>query len=115
MKSLVGIMQRSWLIIALFALLPACQTTSIGVKVAAPEGVEIPFMKNAATECYFLDDFMPVPDRLVTGKHGSIGLRYYSYNTANYKDWDPRRKVILSFYSVDNRCWSLFEEYMVTR
>jgi len=115
MTNLARKLTAAWLVTASIALLSACQTTSIGVKVATPDGVEIPFMKNAATECYFLDDFMPVPDRLVTGKHGSIGLRYYSYNSANYKDWDPRRKVILSFYSLDNRCWSLFEEYMVTR
>jgi hypothetical protein len=87
---------------------------TISAKVSEPVGVEIPYMKNSANECYYLDDFMPLPDRLVTGKHGTLGLRYYSYNSANYKDFDPRQKIILSFYSHDSRCWSLFEEYLLT-
>src|SRR5690606_16200239 len=87
---------------------------TITAKVSEPVGVDIPYMKNSANECYFLDDFMPMTDRLVTGKHGMLGLRYYNYNSANYKDFDPRQKIILSFYSHDTRCWSLFEEYLLT-
>lgn len=72
----------------------------------------LPFIKNSGNECYFLDEFMPVPDGMVTGKSGSMSLRYYTYKYANYKDWE-NKQVILSFYSNDDRCWSLFEEYYV--
>ncbi len=76
------------------------------------EPVLVPFIKNTPNECYFLDQFMPVPDGLVRGKNGSINLRYYDYKAANYKDWE-RKHIILSFYSQDDRCWSLFEEYYI--
>lgn len=74
------------------------------------DGVMLPFMKNSANECYFLDEFMPVPDGLVSGRTGSMGLRYYTYNVASYKDLRSVH-LNLAFYSLDNRCWSLFEEY----
>lgn len=76
------------------------------------EPVEVPFIKNSPNECYFLDEFMPVPDGLVAGRHGAMTLRYYTYNNARYKNWNKQR-IILSFYSKDDRCWSLFEEYYV--
>ena len=76
--------------------------------------VAVPFVKNSSTECYYLDDFMPTPDGLVTGKHGSLYLRYYTYKYASYKDWD-RKQIMLSFYSNNDRCWSLFEEYYIPR
>lgn len=72
--------------------------------------VRLPFMKNSANECYYLDEFMPVPDGLVNGKTGSLNLRYYTYNAASYKDLRSVQ-LNLAFYSLDNRCWSLFEEY----
>ncbi len=72
--------------------------------------LELPFIKNSPSECYYLDEFMPVPDRMIPGKSGSLQLRYYTYALANYKDWQ-RKKIILSFYSSDSLCWSLFEEY----
>ena len=56
------------------------------------------------------NEFMPTPDSMVSGRSGNLGLRYYTYKSANYKDW-KRQFVILSFYSTDDRCWSLFEEY----
>ena len=83
-------------------IVPASQRTS----------VDLPFIKNTADECYYLDEFMPVPDGLVNGRSRSLNLRYYTYRAANYKDWESRH-VILSFYSQDNKCWSLFEEYYV--
>ena len=92
----------------------SCSWFTVSARVSEPTGVDLPYLKNSADECYFLDEFMPLPDRLVTGRHGNLGLRYYSYATANYKDWDPRQKIILSFYSRDDRCWSLFEEYLLT-
>jgi hypothetical protein len=95
-------------------LVAGCSMVRFSASISEPDGVHIPFLKNSANECYYLDEFMPIPDRLVTGKTGKLGLRYYSYNTANYKDWDPRQKVILSFYSQDSRCWSLFEEYLLS-
>lgn len=72
----------------------------------------LPFLRNSPNECYYLDDFMPVPDGLVTGKSGNLDLRYYSYKTANYKEWTTKA-IMLSFYSRNGRCWSLFEEYYI--
>ena len=84
----------------------ACQTV---VKLDGAGPVHIPYLKNTANECYYLDEFMPVPDNLVTGLSGSLKLRYYTFKAANYKDW-AEREVVLSFYSRDDKCWSLFEE-----
>lgn len=72
--------------------------------------VNLPFMRMEANECYFIDDFLPTPDLMVTGKSNGVYLRYYTYEAAIYKIWDKER-VMLAFYSRDNRCWSLFEEY----
>ena len=74
--------------------------------------VLLPFLKNSANECYYLDDFMPVPDSLVAGKYGRLNLRYYTYKEASYKDWE-QRQIVLSFYSQDERCWSLYEESFI--
>ena len=76
--------------------------------------VSLPFMRMEAGECYFVDDFMPTPDNLVSGRSGGLWLRYYTYKSAVYKVWDEE-KVMLAFYSRDNRCWSLFEEYAAGR
>jgi hypothetical protein len=84
--------------------------TSTGSKDELGAVLDIPFIKNTPEECYYLDEFMPVPDRLVPGKTSGLGLRYYTYNMASYKDWD-RKKITLSFYSNDDHCWFLFEEY----
>ena len=75
-----------------------------------PGTVQLPYMKNSSNECYFLDEFMPTPDSLITGRSGNLSLRYYSYKGATYKQWDNTR-INLSFYSHDMRCWSLFEEF----
>ena len=87
-----------------------CSTLGLSARVQASDNVQLPFIKNSANECYFLDEFMPTPDSMVSGRSGNLGLRYYTYKSANYKDW-KRQFVILSFYSTDDRCWSLFEEY----
>lgn len=84
-----------------------CQTA---FQADAGQAVHIPFLKNSANECYYLDEFMPVPDGLVSGKSGALDLRYYTYQTANYKEW-RLKGIMLSFYSRNGRCWSLFEEY----
>lgn len=84
-----------------------CQTA---LQADAGDPVHLPFLKNSPNECYFLDEFMPVPDGLVSGKSGSLDLRYYSYKMANYKEW-RLKGIMLSFYSKNGRCWSLFEEY----
>jgi len=77
-----------------------------------PAPVVLPFLRLAqAGECYYLDDFMPTPDSLVTGKNGNLHLRYYNYRYARYKTWSETG-IMLSFYSKDSRCWSLFEEYV---
>lgn len=89
-----------------------CETIGLSARVKTIDTVNIPFIKNSANECYYLDEFMPTPDGMVTGKSGLLSLRYYNYKAANYKDWDERG-VVLSFYSTDDRCWSLFEEYYV--
>ena len=74
--------------------------------------LQIPFLKNSPNECYYLDEFMPTPNNMVTGEAGTLSLRYYTYEDATFKDWTKSR-IILSFYSDDSRCWSLFEEYYV--
>lgn len=53
-----------------------------------------------------------MPDGLVSGESGSLKLRYYTYKAASYKEWSDTH-IILSFYSEDEKCWSLFEEYYV--
>lgn len=94
--------------LALVLPLAACQTAvSTG-----SDAVYLPFLKNSANECYFLDEFMPVPDGLVTGRNGTLDLRYYTYKMANYKEW-RLKEIMLSFYSTNGRCWSLYEEYYV--
>lgn len=90
---------------ALMALV-GCQA-SVAVKPEEP--VALPFLKNTPNECYFLDEFMPTPDRLVSGRSGSAKLRYYVYKLAKYKDYQ-HNQVVLAFYSGDDRCWSLYEE-----
>jgi hypothetical protein len=72
--------------------------------------VQLPFLRMESEECYYVDDFMPTPDSLVTGKSQGLFLRYYVYKKALYKFWNDE-KVMLAFFSRDNRCWSLFEEY----
>ena len=93
-----------------------CKTLSdnfgLSARVKTVETVQVPFMKNSANECYYLDEYMPTPDNLVNGRSGRLRLRYYTYKAAAYKDWD-RKQIVLSFYSFDDRCWSLFEEYYV--
>ncbi len=97
--------------IGLIFSLVSCQTIAIEEK---PEfGVTLPFIKNTANECYYLDEFMPIPDSLVSGKSGRLRLRYYTYKSARYKDL-KNKHIILSFYSSDEKCWSLFEEYYIT-
>ena len=91
------------------SLLASCQTA---VSMKPDQPVILPFIKNNQNECYYLDEFMPVPDNVVSGRSGSVALRYYTYKTANYKDWQAKQ-IVLSFYSKDDRCWSLFEEYYV--
>lgn len=76
--------------------------------------VTLPFMRMDGGECYYLDDFMPTPDNLVSGKSSGLFLRYYTFRLATYKTWEQER-VMLAFYSRDNRCWSLFEEYSTGR
>ena len=88
------------------ALVAGCQT-SVAIKPEDP--VALPFLKNTPNECYFLDDFMPTPDRMVSGRSGSAKLRYYVYKIAKYKD-TQYNQVVLAFYSGDYRCWSLYEE-----
>jgi hypothetical protein len=89
----------------------ACMTGCASLQMnPIADSVELPFFKNTPNECYYLDEFMPVPDGLVSGRHGAMTVRYYSYHRARYKDFLDRR-IVLSFYSNDDHCWSLFEEY----
>jgi hypothetical protein len=99
-----------WFFVAAMGL--SASHCSIFLSPSRNADVYIPFIKNSPNECYFLDEFMPVPDGLVKGKTGSLNLRYYTYKSANYKDWQATH-IILSFYSQDDRCWSLFEEYLI--
>jgi len=87
--------------------LVGCQITRSQIII---DSIEIPFIKNSQNECYYLDEFMPLPNSLVTGKNGQLHLRYYTYKLANYKDLKNAR-IVLGFYSFTEQCWSLFEEY----
>ena len=103
-------MWKSFTFLSIMITILGCQTQN-----PFDEGVEfvhIPYIKNTSNECYYLDEFMPTPDALVAGKSGRMSLRYYTYKTASYKDWE-KQHIILSFYSSDDRCWSLFEEYYI--
>lgn len=91
----------------------SCTTIAIEMDEVGP-ALDLPFIKNTAEECYYLDEFMPTPDSMVAGKSGAMSLRYYTYKLANYKDWE-KKQIILSFYSADDSCWSLFEEYYIQR
>lgn len=91
-----------------------CSTLGLSARIKTADTVKLPMIKNSANECYFLDEFMPTPDSMVTGKAGTLSLRYYNYKAADYKNWEEKN-VVLSFYSPDDRCWSLFEEYYVDR
>ena len=71
--------------------------------------VIIPFLRNSSNECYYLDEFMPAPDSMVSGESDGMKLRYYTYLRAQYKTWKSYT-ILLSFYSLDRKCWSLFEE-----
>ncbi len=99
------------LLVGLFIVLncATCRTVLGGANLT-PLSVQVPYMKNSSNECYFLDEFMPTPNAMVTGRNGTLSLRYYSYNGASYKEW-TNSKINLAFYSNDLRCWSLFEEF----
>ncbi|MEI6397420.1 MAG: hypothetical protein WCO71_01500 [Pseudomonadota bacterium] len=100
---------KSMLGLGLVLSLASCRSLFFATDII-PSTVQVPYMKNSSNECYYLDDFMPTPDALITGRNGNLSLRYYSYKAATYKEWD-NTKINLSFYSNDMRCWSLFEEF----
>lgn len=74
--------------------------------------VRLPALRSSAEECYYLDEFLPTPDHLVTGRSGGLFVRYYTFRKALYKVWSGR-DIELSFYSNDNECWSLFAENVI--
>ena len=99
-------------IVLLFAMMiqfVGCQTA---ISTGPASATNLPFLKNSPNECYYLDEFMPLADSMVSGKNGSLDLRYYSYRTANYKEW-RLKEIMLAFYSKNGQCWSLFEEFYV--
>lgn len=108
-KKILSVEIRTLLLIASL-LGSGCATTSV----EDADQLLLPFIKNSPNECYYLDEFMPTPDNLVTGRTGSLSLRYYTYKQATFKDW-AKKNIVLSFYSQDDRCWSLFEEYYIER
>jgi hypothetical protein len=101
----------TWIILLITTAVSSisCRTLFSSTELA-PLAVQLPYMKNSSNECYYLDEFMPTPDALITGRNGHLALRYYSYKGASYKEWQ-NTKINLSFYSNDMRCWSLFEEF----
>jgi hypothetical protein len=105
--------QRPLALAALAVAVAVAASCKTAVSTGSPDPTFLPFLKNSPNECYYLDEFMPVPDSLVAGKAGSLDLRYYSYRMANYKEWRAK-EIMLSFYSKNGRCWSLFEEYYIT-
>ena len=95
-------------------LINGCNTPPI-VRGPPPSPVNLPFLRlEQAGECYFIDDFMPTPNSLVSGKTSSLFLRYYTYWNARSKYWSDVG-VMLAFYSRDMRCWALFEEYALPK
>lgn len=101
--------------ISLNAILSSCATVPLVTRGPPIVPVTLPFMRlEEAGECYFVDDFLPTPDSMVLGRSGGLYLRYYTYWNARYKFWSEVG-IMLSFYSRDNRCWSLFEEYVLPR
>ncbi|MBM3383040.1 MAG: hypothetical protein FJY29_11435 [Betaproteobacteria bacterium] len=100
---------RNVLVALLLVLLGGCASMPERRKELS-HPVTLPFMRMEPGECYYLDDFMPTPDSMVSGKSSGLYLRYYTFSSAVYKVWE-RERVMLAFYSRDNRCWSLFEEY----
>ena len=114
-KHLLGLpaVIRSLLLATLCAGAAGCVTTPEKRKDLGVSTV-LPFMRMDGNECYYLDDFMPTPDNMVLGKSSGLYLRYYTFRSATYKTWESER-VMLAFYSRDNRCWSLFEEYSTAR
>lgn len=104
----VEIAWRMLLLLLATSMLSACWT----VKYREPVPVYLPFMKNNANECYYVDEFLPVPDSMTTGRTEGLALRYYRYKSATYGEYQNKH-VVLAFYSRDNSCWSLFEEYFV--
>lgn len=105
----VGTIKISGFILLGAILLNGCRTTWFSNDLAV-ESVRLPALKNSANECYYLDEFMPTPDGMVSGRAGAMNLRYYSYKAATYKEWKGVQ-INLAFYSSDLRCWSLFEEF----
>ena len=102
---------KSVVLSSFFFILTGCETI---VKLEGRTPVSLPYIKNTANECYYLDEFMPVPDSMVSGESGSLRVRYYTYKFANYRNWQ-NREIILSFYSRDEKCWSLFEEFYLVQ
>ena len=91
-------------------LLVAGCVSSMNIKRAAP--VDLPLLINTANECYYIEDFLPVPNNILSGQSGKYAVRKYFYKNANYKD-KLETDMMLSFYSKDGRCWSLYEEYAI--
>lgn len=102
--------RKTWIFGFAFLMMPGCAILHHD----GDQALLVPYIKNSPNECYYLDEFMPIPNNLVTGKSGSLSLRYYTYNRASYKDWHNKNQIILSFYSKDAQCWSLYEEYYVS-
>ena len=106
--------KKLWCFVACAILFSACQIVP-DIRGVSPVPVNLPFMRlEQAGECYYIDDFLPTPDSLVSGKANGIYLRYYTYWNARYKYWSDVG-IMLSFYSRDSRCWALFEEYVLPR
>ncbi len=74
--------------------------------------VRLPNLRSTSEECYYIDEFLPTPDHLVTGRSGGMYIRYYTYRKALYKFWTDQ-EIELSFYSKDGECYSLFAENVI--
>src|SRR4051812_10978142 len=87
-----------FIVTCLFVLFTSCYSIPTAVRGPAPMPVNLPFMRlEQGGECYYIDDFMPTPDSLVTGKTTGLYLRYYTYWNARYKYWSEVG-IMLSFY-----------------
>jgi hypothetical protein len=98
-------------LLLIISFIYSCNNTSVVIKFP----VVIPFMELADSgECYYIDDFLPIPIALVEGKSGGLYIRHYSYSSAIYKN-NKEVNIMLSFYSQDKRCCALYEEKILPK
>ena len=70
-------MRRYWYIVIISLLGFSCASQDLDNPIS---DIPVPYLKNSPGECYYLDEFMPIPEALVAGKKGRLYLRSSSYD-----------------------------------